>query len=182
MSRKKKVFVAIGSLGVILVIVDFCWSIFQTELAKLSNKPVGPHPSYTLAESKARGTLVAELTIEPHLFEWDGKQVSINGIWLERKEERTGTFVIIPLLLEWPTYAILDGYNVCFIPSLGSVDGFFVQEGTKLAFAMAYLNQGGTLAWGDVPNPDFKELSVLFTSDWKFSKSVRLRILNPREK
>ncbi len=182
MSKKKKVFIGICLAGTILIIVDVCWSFIQTGFAGFQNKPGGPHPSDTMAESKARGTFLAELTVEPRSFEWNGERFSIREIWLERKATRTGTLVVVPLLLEWPKYTIVEGYDVCFLLPPGSVNGlFFVQEGKGAGFRELH-GQTRVLLSDEVPDPNFREITVLVTNDWKLSKSVRLRILNAKTK
>ncbi len=184
-SKKKRAFIVIGVMGSILAVVDVGWSLYRTSLARFYNKPGGPRPSNTIEEAKARGTFLTTLAFEPRSFESDEKQITVKECWLEKAAERTRTMVLIPILWEWPTYTIHQSYDVCFTPTLGkdmrfSVDGgIFILEATNAGLTHLYLNEGGTLLYCPVPNPDFKEISVLFKKEWKAQRSMRLKILNP---
>jgi hypothetical protein len=168
-----------GIVGIALAIVAFnaCLGVFETGLAQVD----GPFPSYTMEESKRKGTLVSVLHIEPQQIKWHEKTLSINEIWLERKAKLTSIVVVIPFFLEYPKYEVIDEFDICFTLDQGKDifmkfdSPFFVQKGRGAGF-----RETGTVVYSDtIANPNFHKLTIVLTDNWKFDHSIELGVVNP---
>jgi len=160
----------------VVVVIDFCWSAIRTSIANEFSPSLTS--CCTVAESKAKGVFLTNVAIEPRSFEWDGTLVSIKESWLEKRSKRAGTYVVVPLILEWPRYETIEGYYVCFNLAQGKelvkLGGpFFVRENKEASF-----QQTSDLAFSElVVESDLKGFSIFLTNDWRFSKVVKLKVM-----
>src|SRR5262245_52275318 len=95
---------------VLLAVADVALSIFSTGLA---NKPSANHPSYTIADSKARRAFIEPVSLTPSTINWNGKRISVKEAWLEHQTELVQIYVIVPFVWEHHHYRRADGYNLC---------------------------------------------------------------------
>jgi hypothetical protein len=79
------------------------WNQVETSLRK-----EGAHPCWNAAELRARGTLVAEVSIAPAEFEYKGCHFRFGEAWLEEAAERDYC------LVWFPCWRRLGHYYLCF--------------------------------------------------------------------
>ena len=172
---KRRLALCALSAAAALVVVDVVFSIFATGLA---NKPSANHPSYTIADSKARGAFIERVAVTPSVIDWHGQRIVLKETWLEHQTELVQIYVIVPFLWKHHQYRKTQGYNLCVNLDEGwdalwsPTAPFFVVEGQGSGFAQ----RGTVVLWERLDDLEQFPAKVLLTDNWKFENSQALAI------
>lgn len=166
----KKLKLGVFGALVFLVVADVALSFLQTGLA---NKPSANHPSYTIAESKARGAFIEAVSLTPAAIDWKGRRISVKEAWLEQQTELVRVYVFVPFVWERRVYRRAAGYNLCLNLDegwdvlWGSRPPFFVAEGKQSGFS----TRGTAVLWEQLSGLGQLPTRILVTDNWKLENS-----------
>jgi hypothetical protein len=171
-----------GESRVLLFTLVFSVGVFATGLKASCNAlsldctPSGQVHSQTVAESKSRGILVAELQAVPGSLNFECGVIRFGEAWLEERSLPTHWLVWLPF--EKRT----GGATLCFTLAQGDevmrqCGLFFVADDRGAGVGCRYWGDGATLYSHRLEDTDLDELRFSLVSSWHEARPKNIRFV-----